>query len=148
MPNRFTYPATVAECIDENLRYKRGTLRAVRAFARSRPWRGTFDERCEKFRTLHRELCRLYGIDVGLSVAIHHEQGAGAASGGSYYMPLRREIVLRGRLSVVTYLHEFAHALDKDERGACRWSLNLFKRYFPRSFARCRHEGHVLIRAN
>ena len=51
-----------------------------------------------------------------------------------------------GRLSVVTFLHEFGHALGYGERGACRWSINLFRRCFPRSFARCRQAGHTLVR--
>jgi hypothetical protein len=52
----------------------------------------------------------------------------------------------RGRLSVVTYLHEFAHALGRDERGACRWSINLFRRVFPEQFARLAASGHTLRR--
>jgi hypothetical protein len=54
-------------------------------------------------------------------------------------------LVLTGH-SVVTYLHEFAHALGRNERGACRWSLNLFCRVFPREFARCAQRGHCLVR--
>jgi hypothetical protein len=42
-------------------------------------------------------------------------------------------------------LHEFAHARGADERQACRWSINLFKKCFPRSFARCRVIGHTLV---
>jgi hypothetical protein len=53
-------------------------------------------------------------------------------------------ITMRGRLSVVTYLHEFAHALGHGERGACRWSLNLFRRVFPAQFARLGTCGHTL----
>ena len=53
-------------------------------------------------------------------------------------------ITMRGRLSVVTYLHEFAHALGRGERGACRWSLNLFRRVFPEQCARLRADGHTV----
>ena len=49
-------------------------------------------------------------------------------------------------LSVLAYLHEFAHARGADERQACHWSINLFRRCFPRSFARCRAVGHTLVR--
>jgi len=59
--------------------------------------------------------------------------------------------------TVITYLHEFAHALLRQgyggqlssvalrakedalghgERGACRWSINLFRRVFPAQYAR------------
>ena len=61
-----------------------------------------------------------------------------------YFMPGRNRINLP-TLSVVTYLHEFAHSRGADERQACGWSINLFRRIFPRSYARCRHQGHMLI---
>jgi len=53
-------------------------------------------------------------------------------------------ITMRGKLSVVTFLHEFAHALGRDERGACRWSINLFRSVFPEQYARLRADGHTL----
>ena len=39
------------------------TLRAVRAFASSKPWRGTLEERQSKFRQLHTDLCRIYNVN-------------------------------------------------------------------------------------
>jgi hypothetical protein len=57
-------------------------------------------------------------------------------------------ITMRGKLSVVTFLHEFAHALGRDERGACRWSINLFRRAFPEQYARLQADGHTLRTAN
>jgi len=137
------YPATAAECIDDSLRYQRATLQALADFRACRPWRGTMAERMEKFRRLHAELCRIYGTDPLLGFDSLNER---FCSGGSYYMPSTHSIQLSGRLSVVTYLHEFAHALGRGERGAVRWSLNLFKRTFPRSFARLEFEGHVARR--
>jgi hypothetical protein len=71
---------------------------------------------------------------------------AGTHSGASNYRPACHTITLTGKLSVLTYLHEFAHARGADERQACRWSINLFRRCFPRSFARCRAVGHTLVR--
>jgi hypothetical protein len=56
-----------------------------------------------------------------------------------------------GRGSVVTTLHELAHVLfPSEDRAAaelkaCRWSVWLFKKTFPATFARCRFEGHVLV---
>lgn len=72
------------------------------------------------------------------------------------YMPGSGMINLTPRLSVVSFLHEFAHHLDRCRRGrtgggggerfACRWSINMFRRCFPRSFARCIPDGHTLRR--
>ena len=142
MPYRANYPATVQEVLDPAVRFKPAALRAVRAFARSKPWRGTFAERWEKFITLRQALSEVYGI----APILEFWGEEGGHSGSSCFVPRRNTIILRGRLSVVTFLHEFAHARGADERQACRWSINLFRRCFPRSFARCRAVGHTLVR--
>lgn len=138
MPYRRNYPATVAEVLDMGIKYKPAALRAVRRFARSKPWRGTMGERQRKFRRLHAALCDVYGVHPVLTFS----PLAPAA-----YWPAADRINLPA-LSVVTYLHEFAHARGADERQACRWSINLFRRLFPRSFARCRQVGHMLFSNN
>jgi hypothetical protein len=144
MPRTYTpnYPATVAEVLRRPINFRRRTLRVVRDFARSRPWRGDFRDRCRKFEALHGQLCALYGKATELF--IDTSAAWGRDSGDSHYRPGRDLIVLKGRLSVVTYLHEFAHALGRDERGAVRWSVALFRECFPRSYARARACGHVL----
>jgi hypothetical protein len=144
VPYRANYPATVAEVLDPALTFRPAALRAVRAFARSRPWRGSVGERKQKFRRLNRDLAAAYGIAEPRLVFQNVEAGAG--SGASSYRPACHAITLAGRLSVLTYLHEFAHVRGADERQACRWSINLFRRCFPRSFARCRAVGHTLVR--
>jgi hypothetical protein len=140
MPYRANYPATVREVLDPDRKYRPAALRAVRALRCAGAWRGTLAERQRNVARLHRRLCRAYRLRVGLVFV----NGAGS-SGGSSYSPKDRTIRLRGRLSVVTYLHEFAHARGYDERRACAWSINLFARCFPRSFARCRQVGHMLV---
>jgi len=130
------YPASGAECIDDRMRFRRATLRAVRWYAGVHPWRGTPAARREKLRMLHRRLCDVYGKTTRLEFHRRHP---------ACYIQAMDCIVLPG-VSVVTYLHEFGHALGRDERGACRWSLNLFKRVFPQSFGRCHFEGHMLVR--
>jgi hypothetical protein len=139
-----TYPLTVAEVLDDTMTFLPAALRAVRAFRRSKPWRGTVGERRAKFEQLNRDLAAAYGIAVPRLVFADVE--ANAFSGDSGYSPAAHTITLRGRLSVVTYLHEFAHARGADERQACRWSINLFRRLFPHSFAHCRQVGHTLVR--
>jgi hypothetical protein len=136
------YPATVDECIEDRT-YKPAAVAAIRDFRRSKPWRGDWQERAEKLMVLHQDLCAAYG----LTTRLEFERGDDAQpSGSSCYMPQTNTIRLRGRLSVVTYLHEFAHALGYGEQGACRWSINLFRRFVPRSYARLQHEGHCLVR--
>jgi hypothetical protein len=144
MPYRRNYPETVQEVLDPAPKFTGAALRAVGAFARSKPWRGTIEQRMDKFRRLNRELASTYGIAEPRLVFQGIE--ANAHSGRSNYRPAIHTIKLIGKLSVVTFLHEFAHSRGADERQACRWSINLFRRCFPCSFAGCRPDGHTLIR--
>ena len=144
---RRNYPATVGECLDGTMRYRRGVLAAVRAFKGQRPWRGGLEARQAKFARLNAALANAYGL---AEPVLRFEDIDGSFSGAS---TCRRGgpgepavITLRGRLSVVPYLHEFAHALGRDERGACRWSINLFRRVCPAQFARLATSGHTLRR--
>jgi hypothetical protein len=132
---RRNYPTNVAQVLSDTRTYRPDALRALRAFRRTKPWRGTEAERRAKFRRLHRELCRVYGVHPSLTFSEREV---------ACYVPVQDRINLP-RLSVVTYLHEFAHTRGADERQACRWSINLFRRVFPRSFARCRQVGHMLF---
>ena len=140
--NRRSYPRTVAEILDDQMSFRRATVQAVLRLKRSRPWSGSERERKRKLRRLHRTLCRIYDKRTGLGFGLLD----GACSGRSGYDGFQDVIILRGRLSVTTYLHEFGHALCKGERGACRWSVNLFRLCFPREFAACWAEGHMLRR--
>lgn len=144
MTYRANYPRTVAEVLNPPLRFKPATIEAVRTFARSKPWRGSNQQRMAKMRRLHGALCSIYGKSTTLTFEHVHQSHQ---SGASCYIPALDMIVMRGRLSVVTYLHEFGHVLGKDERQTVRWSVNLFRQCFPRSFARCRHDGHMLVRS-
>jgi hypothetical protein len=139
---RSHYPRTVAEVLDPQKRYKPAALRAVRAFARLRPFAGTVAERQVKFQVLNRALAEAYCVEAPNLVFETNEE---RDSGASCYVPATNTVILQGRLSVVSFLHEWGHRLyGRSERTACRWSINLFRRCFPRSFSRCRFDGHML----
>jgi hypothetical protein len=138
------YPASVTEVLDPPIRFRAATIAAVRRFARSNPWRGTVEERKSKVQLLHDDLCRVYQKRTQLDFDMLED----GCSGASSYCILSDTITLRGRISFVTYAHEFAHALGRDEFGAVRWSVNLFRRCFPRSFSRCVSAGHMLRRSD
>ena len=93
------YPSSVLEVLDDSLRFKPVALRAVRTFASSKPWRGNLDERKDKFHHLNEELAAAYEMPKPDLV---FGQLDGSNSGGSYYHPTRHQIVLNGRLSVVS----------------------------------------------
>ena len=137
------YPRSVEEVLDQSITFNPLALRAVQSFARSRPWRGTIDERQLKFRKLHNDLCLAYRLDPQPRLIIGNEPLS--CSGNSGFIPAMNTIILRGRLSVVTYLHEVGHARGMNERRAARWSINLFRRCFPKSWSRVTIDGHNLL---
>jgi hypothetical protein len=135
------YPENVRSLIDTNMKFKPEVLRACRQFARSRPWRGTREQRCEKFRNFNYALALAYNVSAPKLVFGGHD---GEDSGRSCFIPALDTIILRGRLSVITILHEWGHKrFGRNEARACRWSVNLFRRVFPASFARLRFDGHM-----
>ena len=117
-------------------------LSAVQKFARRKPWRGSLAERKRKLRKLNRDLAKALGRTPPKLVL----RGVGSGdSGDSYYRPADHAIVLLGRLSVVTFLHEWGHLLHgHSELAACRFSLNLFRLCLPRSWARLRFDRHMV----
>jgi len=70
-------------------------------------------------------------------------------SGTSY--AYKNRIVLRGRLSVITFLHEYAHILFEtgNQDKAQKWALDLFKEVFPEQYAKLKVKfgtGYALIK--
>lgn len=139
------YPENLEEALGRPLKFPVEALYGVRAFASSKPWQGTFADCQAKFRQLHADLCRIYGVNPTLAI-----EGDGTGdSGGSSFQPRANVITLRGQLSVITFLHEWGHVLrGGSEYEACRWSLRLFRKCFPASWARLTWEGMWGERAN
>ena len=140
---RTNYPEAVIDVLDDEIRYPPGVVEAVECFAAMNPWQGSIKSRKIKFQQLNRNLARACNID---KPTLHFGHLAGGSSGSSFYSPRDHHIVINGKLSVVTFLHEFAHALGFDERKACKWSINLFRKCFPRQYSRLIHVGHTLVR--
>ena len=137
------YPATVVELLDDQMSYSNALLQAVKEFAELKPWQGSSKSRQEKFRQLNRSMAEAYRIEPPKLVFGRLD---GGSTGMSNYRPRDHRIVLVGKLSVITFLHEFGHALGYGEREACRWSINLFRKCFPRQYSRLIHVGHTLVR--
>jgi hypothetical protein len=136
------YPATAAECIDDGMFFPAMVIQAVANLAKSKPWSGTLEERIGKLKTCAQELARAHDVAMPF---LHVADGA-----IDCYRRGLKTICLNKRgdvgPSVITFLHEFGHHLGYNEREACRYSLNLFKRYFPKSFAKLQADRHCLRR--
>lgn len=137
------YPASIAEINIDAVQLNPDVVQAVQRFARSRPWRGTLGERKIKCRRAIRNICRAAGATpprVIFQINEHEDSGL------SCYMHGANVIILRGRLSVVTALHEIGHLLlGHSEHDACAWSLAYFKTAFPQSWERLSFDGHMAI---
>ena len=140
---RTNYPEAVIEVLDDAIQYSPAVTEAVERFAVANPWKGSLNSRKKKFQQLNGDLARACNIE---NPTLGFGSLDGGSSGSSFYSPRDHRIVLTGKLSVVTFLHEFAHALGHDEREACRWSINLFRKCFPRQYSRLIHVGHMLVR--
>ena len=137
------YPQAVIEILDDDIQYPTAVIKSVERFAASSPWQGSLNTRKKKFQLINRDLASACNIEMptlGFGLL------DGGSSGASHYTPIDHRIIIVGKLSVVTFLHEFAHALGMDEQDACRWSINLFRKCFPRQYSRLIHFGHTLVR--
>lgn len=142
-PNPWNVPL-----FDPEMRLDPQALAALKAWAKSKPWRGDLPERIEKLRVVHEALCDAYGVEaLPLDVSeIDPRGGAGSSAGSTVSLAPEghAEIQLRGKFSVLTYLFMFAIARQSTGEGGVdrdavqRWAVNAFQRAFPASFRRLR----------
>lgn len=132
----------LADVVDEAMTFRPEVLEACRVLARTKPWRGEWDARLTNLQDLGRSLCAAYGLEGWQVVHVGSRSGC---SGASRVDRRLKRIQLTGRLSVVTVLHLFARVQGKSGLEAIRWSINLFRRTFPKSFGRCRLVCGLLV---
>lgn len=137
-----TYPKSMDEILDDEIKYKQETIQAILDFKAKNPWKGSQEEIQAKFHWLNETLSKIYKIEKPTLVFLKN------FAYGSCYFYVGNMIVIiptsTGKLSVLVYLHEFGHALGMGEPGTCKWSTNLFKRYFPEKFEKLTPKGHLL----
>jgi hypothetical protein len=137
------YPKSISELDLDAVQISPAILTAVKRFAASKPYRGSTRRRIQKFSRAIRDICDAAGVERPRLLFVPDER---QDSGRSACIPALRTIILRGRLSVITCLHEVSHLLNgPSEHVACAWSLRLFRDCFPRSWSRLRFDGHVAI---
>jgi len=105
----------------------------LKIFKRSHPWTGDLEERKLKFINLHNQLCLIFNKEVRLDLSRARD---GYSSERSYTTPSRDLIVLDGKLSVITFLHEWGHILGASQEESQTWALALYKLTFPKNYAK------------
>ena len=147
------YPSRPITIPIEQIPKHREVIEVLKRFREMGPWKGSPKERYQKFYWLHKQLNRIYGLNVYFVSKVRKPY---TFSGASSYDPLTNTIILRGRYSVITFLHEWGHALDNSrwrdklplhgEYWAVAFSVTLFKTVFPDKYAKLKARGHVLVR--
>jgi hypothetical protein len=67
---------------------------------------------------------------------------------GCHYKPKEKILVVDKSCSIISTLHELAHHLfGSDEHQACRWSVWLFKKTFPKAYSQLVWQEHMLVKS-
>ncbi len=106
-------------------------LKALGKFKEMDCWKGKIKERKEKFLWLNEELNKAFNRNTNLEFQVPNKFSLWYSSGESCYDRDTDTIIIIGRLSVITYLHEYAHALGYNEEMAIEWSREWFRIVFP-----------------
>jgi hypothetical protein len=135
-----TYPSK-EEILDHEIVHRSEVYRIVRAWKPT--WKKVRHEdaqtRFQALSTLLQQLADLYQKPL----TIHYIAEAPTC----FYVPEEHLLVLNKSLSILSSLHEFAHHVyGTSEKQACRWSVWLFKKTFPKAYAKLEWQGHMLIR--
>jgi hypothetical protein len=117
-------------------------IEVLEGFKQLHPWQGTRDEIEGKFRMLHEAAKEVFGVNTALVI-----NWRGGFSGFSFYIRCEDQeaIYLEGKPSVITYLHELAHAMGYDELGAHIWSEALFALVWPKLFEKLTRDSHGML---
>lgn len=63
------------------------------------------------------------------------------------YNPATKTIHMNESMSIISTMHEFAHhQFGPDEKKACRWSVHLFRKTFPKAYGQLVWQGHCLVK--
>jgi len=130
--------------------------KVLKTFKKTNPWQGTVGERIDKFNFLFKELKKIYDMkDWQLICAVPTQIKFWKSSRDSSVIRAKKMIILQGKLSVITFLHEFGHAIvtekfvrmpiEKEEKMVQEWAVKLFSKVFPEKFEKLKSkEGGAL----
>lgn len=132
------YP-TKEEIMAEEQKFKPEVLTLIKGWKKDlwHDYKVSRDMKREALKVLVDKLADIYGKPVAIEFIDEAPT--------SWYSKKYQRIYIAGEPSIVSTLHEFAHHLfGPNELKACRWSIWLFKKSFPRAFAKLKWKGHML----
>lgn len=124
-------------------------VEALEELKHANPWKGTIEERKSKFIRLHERMNAIFGRKLKLLFNLPPSIKDWGDSGQSCYfwnISGVEGIKLCGRLSVITFLHEWGHALGMEQEDAQKWAVELFKRIWPEKFAKLVEVGGGMLK--
>ena len=121
-----------------DIQYPQEVVKAMQSFKAKMSFRLKPEERLRAMSDLVAELAGIYGIEPpGVKTA-----GLGGRKG-----LYRNGVIYLEKLSIITLLHEFAHAaFGHSEHTAVEWSVNLFRKVYPEQFKKLEAKGHTLMK--
>ncbi|HOE19098.1 MAG TPA: hypothetical protein PK344_16980 [Syntrophorhabdaceae bacterium] len=129
------YPARP---IITDIQYPQEVVKAMQSFKAKMSFRLKPEERFRAMRDLVAELSGVYGIEPTVVKTADLGGRKGLYRNGVIYLE---------KLSVITLLHEFAHAVfGTSEYKAVEWSVNLFRKVYPEQFEKLEPKGHTLVK--
>jgi hypothetical protein len=144
-------PTCIADVLVEAPQFPQAVLDAGKEFARSKPWRGDLAERREKFEKFITDMNAAVGMNVSVTYQ-NEDRESSIMSRVDFTNVDAPVIIFDGRLSVATLLYTYAAAMAPYDQtmeshwGRMRWAANMFRRFFPRSFAALDTSGAYLMK--
>ena len=128
----------------KDIKFRKGVTKAADKFKESKPFKGTRFERLAKLDAFHRGLCKVYEVvDVPIRITLKGMQK------GWHVSDTDSGLIVAGtpKPAVWSYLYAFSE-LVFDEckyKNRVRWSLNLYRRMFPKMFEKLVPTGNMLL---
>lgn len=133
----------------KDIKYRSGVIAALEAFKSERPYKGTKFERLVKLEKLHKALSKIYGFEaISLQITLRGIQKGWHVDENSC-----GDLVIAAtpKAAVWSYLYAFSELIFGDgedvktRRNRVRWSLNLYRRAFPKMFEKLVPSGNMLL---
>ena len=136
------YP-TREQILEKEIKHKKETIKILKNWKKN-VWKpvkkgGDNNLKFDALEILVRSLSEIYQKPIN----IIYEPERPSCS----YDQLTQTLFINKSLSIISTLHEFAHHLyGPNELQTCRWSVNLFRKIFPRAYNRLKWNRHMLVK--